>query len=382
MNLNLNEEQRLLRDGAERFVAENCNGERYRRAAHNPMGFDPEIWRQFAKLGWLALPIDAAYGGLGCGAVEIAILMEALGRGLVSEPYVSTVVLSAGLVGRRGTEAQRQMLLPQVAEGSLLLALAHAECEARFDLSKVETIAKKTAHGWQVSGTKVAVLDGRAADVIIVSAQIHSPSASSSGLGLFLVPSDAPGLAFNDFPRLGGGRVSHLELVDVLLPSHAVLGEEGDALPDIQWAADRAIAALCAEAAGVMQKLLDMTRDYTLVRKQFGRPLSANQVIRHRLADMAVQCDEARSIALLAALKVEAAPLERARAAAGAKAKIGRCARFVGEQAIQLHGAMGVTEELEVGSYFKRLIAIETLFGGSTHHYRRHAELSRPVMAN
>ncbi|MBR0784724.1 acyl-CoA dehydrogenase family protein [Bradyrhizobium iriomotense] len=383
MNLNLNEEQRLLREGAERFVTEKCNGELYRRTANDRMGLDPNIWRQFAQLGWLALPIDEAYGGLGGGAVEISILMEAFGRGLVSEPYVSTVVLSAGLIGKRGTEAQRRLLLPQVAEGSLLLALAHSEREARFDLANVATIARRTARGWQVSGTKVAVLDGHAANAIIVSAQMHSPSGSSGGLGLFLVPSDAAGLAISDFPRLGGGRASHLELVNVLLPLDALLGDERDALADIQWAVDHAIAALCAEAAGVMQKLLEMTVEYTGIRKQFGRPLAANQAIRHRLADMAVQCDEARSIALRAALKVESDPIERTRAASGAKAKIGKCARFVGEQSIQLHGAMGVTEELEVGAYFKRLVAFDTMFGGSAHHYRRHAELNRsPLSAN
>ena len=178
-----------------------------------------------------------------------------------------------------------------------------------------------------------------------------------------------------DYPRLGGGRACNLELTGVELPADALLGDGGDALPMVEAVVDRAMAALGAEAVGIMQTLLDQTLEYTKIRKQFGRPLSANQVIRHRLADMAMQCDEARSMALRAALMANAEPVARGRAASGAKAKIGKCARFVAEQSVQLHGAMGVTEELDIGAYFKRLLAFETLFGGSAHHYRRHAAL-------
>ncbi|MGY4304513.1 alkylation response protein AidB-like acyl-CoA dehydrogenase [Bradyrhizobium sp. USDA 4369] len=381
MDLNPNEEQRLLREAVQRFVANRRSNDARRAAVHDAPDVVRDDWRQFAELGWLALPLEEACGGLGGSAVEIAILMEAFGRGLVSEPYLSTVVLGAGLVGRRGTEAQKQALLPRVADGTVRLAFAHAERTARFDLAAVATRATDIETGWQVKGSKIAVLDGRAADFFIVSVQMLASSRLSGGLGLFLIPSATPGLAVHDFPCLGGGRASHLDLTDVKLPATALLGEACDALGDIEWAVDRAIAALCAEAAGIMQKLLEMTVEYTSVRKQFGRPLSANQVVRHRLADMAVQCDEARSIALRAALMVEADPIARSRAASAAKAKVGRCARFVGEQAIQLHGAMGVTEELDVGAYFKRLVAIDTLFGGSAHHYRRHADLTRSLLS-
>jgi hypothetical protein len=191
-----------------------------------------------------------------------------------------------------------------------------------------------------------------------------------------LVPPDAPGVASRDFPRLGGGRACNLDLFGVHLAAGALLGRgSSDALPQIESVVDRALAALGAEAVGIMQIMLDMTLEYTKVRRQFGRPLAANQVIRHRLADMAMQCDEARSIALRAALMTDAEPVERGRAASAAKAKIGKCARFVAEQAVQLHGAMGVTEELEIGAYFKRLTAFDTMFGGTAHHYRRHAAL-------
>jgi len=377
MDLNLSDEQRLLRESAERFVAESYDADHRRKMAKDPLGFSPAVWKQFAELGWLALPLPEEFDGLGGGAVEIGILMEAFGRGLVSEPYIATVVLGARLIDKCGTVAQKQARLPKVAAGSLKLAFAHSERAARFDLAKVATTAHKTALGWRLAGSKIAVLDGHAADEIIVSAHIHDHQGPSGRIGLFLVAAKTPSIAVSDYQRLGGGRACNIELSGVELPEDALLGDGSDALPAIEWAVDRAMGALGAEAVGIMQTLLDTTLEYTKIRKQFGRPLSANQVIRHRLADMAMQVDESRSMALRAALKVDADGIERARAASGAKAKIGKCARFVGEQSIQLHGGMGVTEELEVGAYFKRLVALDTLFGGSAHHYARHAQLGR-----
>jgi alkylation response protein AidB-like acyl-CoA dehydrogenase len=377
MDLTLSDEQRLLRESADRFVKENYTADHRRRIANDPLGFSADLWKQFAELGWLALPIAEADGGLGGSAIEIGILMEAFGRGLVSEPYLSTVVIGASLISECGSEAQRQALLPNIAEGSLVLAFAHSERQARFDLADVRTTAKKTPDGWRLDGHKTAVLDGNAAGQIIVSARVDD-----GRLCLFLVPKGTSGLTSRDFARLGGGRACNLELRDVRLPADALLGDGSDALPAIEAVVDRAMAALGAEAVGIMQTLLDQTLEYTKIRKQFGRPLSANQVIRHRLADMSMQCDEARSMALRAALMADAEPVARSRAASGAKAKIGKCARFVAEQSVQLHGAMGVTEELDIGSYFKRLLAFDTLFGGSAHHYRRYAALGgRAVQA-
>ena len=374
MDLTPSDEQRLLRESAERFVSETYTADHRRRIASEPLGFSTKIWQQFAELGWLAMPIAEDHGGLGGGAIEIGILMEAFGRGLVSEPYLSTVVIGASLISECGTEAQKQALLPKIADGSLVLAFAHSERQARFDLADVRTTAKKTPDGWRLDGNKTAVLDGNAAAQIIVSARTDDGTGAAR-LCLFLVPQAVRGLAARDFPRLGGGRACNLDLRDVQLPADALLGDGTDALPAIEAVVDRAMAALGAEAVGIMQILLDQTLEYTRIRKQFGRPLSANQVIRHRLADMAMQCDEARSMALRAALLADAEPVTRSRAASGAKAKIGQCARFVAEQSVQLHGAMGVTEELDIGSYFKRLLAFDTLFGGSAHHYRRHAAL-------
>ncbi len=381
MDLTPSDEQRLLRESAERFVTENFNAEHRRRMANDPLGYSEEIWKQFAELGWLALPIPEAHGGLGGGAIEISILMEAFGRGLVSEPYLSTVVLGAALVERCGSEAQKQEILPKVSEGALTLAFAHSERAARFDLAQVESTARKMPDGWHLDGGKVAVIDGSSAAQLIVSARVAGNNGGSGNLCLFLVPSGAKGVTLHDYARLGGGRGANLELKDVRLPADALLGDGSDALPAIEAVADRAMAALGAEAVGIMQTLLDTTLEYTKIRKQFGRPLAANQVIKHRLADMAMQTDEARSMALRAALTADAEPATRSRAASGAKAKIGKCARFVAEQSVQLHGAMGVTEELDIGAYFKRLVAFDTLFGGSAYHYRRHAALSGRAQA-
>jgi alkylation response protein AidB-like acyl-CoA dehydrogenase len=375
MDLTFSDEQRLLRESVDRFIAGSYDADHRRRSAGDPLGFSPAIWKQFAELGWLALPIAEEYGGLGAGSVETGILMEAFGRGLVAEPYLATVVISAALIAECGNEAQKQAILPKVADGSLMLAFAHSERAARFDLAHVETVAKQTSAGWQINGRKTAALDGNAAGQIIVSARVADANCASGKLCLFLVPAGTSGLSLRDYPRLGGGRACNLDLRDVHLGADARLGDGSDALPNIEAVVDRALAALGSEAVGIMQIMFDMTLEYTKARQQFGRPLSANQVIRHRLADMAMQCDEARSIALRAALMADAEPVERGRAASGAKAKIGKCARFVAEQAVQLHGAMGVTEELDIGSYFKRLLAFDTMFGGSAHHYRRHAAL-------
>ena len=381
MDLNLSDEQRLLRESVDRFIAGSYDADHRRRSAGDPLGFSPTIWKQFAELGWLALPIGEEYGGLGAGSVETGILMEAFGRGLVAEPYLATVVLSAALIAECASEAQKQAILPKVADGSLMLAFAHSERAARFDLAHVETTAKQTIDGWQLEGHKIAVLDGNAAGQIIVSARVADGNGAAGKLCLFLVPAGTSGLSLRDYPRLGGGRACNVALANVRLSADALLGDGSDTLPKIEAVVDRALAALGSEAVGIMQIMFDMTLEYTKVRQQFGKPLSANQVIRHRLADMAMQCDEARSIALRAALMADAEPVERGRAASGAKAKIGKCARFVAEQAVQLHGAMGVTEELDIGSYFKRLLAFDTMFGGSAHHYRRHAALGgRPQL--
>ena len=382
MDLTLSDEQRLLRESADRFVNETYTADHRRRIADDPLGFSAISGSNSPNSAGWRCRSPRPHGGLGGGAVEVGILMEAFGRGLVSEPYLSTVVIGASLISECGTEAQKQALLPRSPTARCIWRSRIRNVRRASIWRMFGPTAKKTPDGWRLDGHKTAVLDGNAAGQIIVSARVDEGDGKPGKLCLFLVPQGTSGLASRDFARLGGGRACNLDLSDVRLPADALLGDGSDALPAIEAAVDRAMAALGAEAVGIMQTLLDQTLEYTKIRKQFGRPLSANQVIRHRLADMAMQCDEARSMALRAALMADAEPVARSRAASGAKAKIGKCARFVAEQSVQLHGAMGVTEELDVGSYFKRLLAFDTLFGGSAHHYRRYAALGgRAVQA-
>src|SRR3954453_3443890 len=247
MDLTLSEEQRLLRESVDRFVSETYTPELRRRAAGEPLGFDQSIWKQFADLGWLALPIAEAHGGLGGGAIETGILMEAFGRGLVTEPYLSTIVIGASLIAQCGSDAQQRALLPQIAEGTLYLAFAHSERAARFELSRVDTTARSTADGWRLDGSKIAVLDGGAAHQMIVSARVLDDGGTPGGLSLFLVPAETAGLSLQDYQRLGGGRACNLDLADVRLPAKARLGEGDDVLPKIEAVVDRALAALGAE---------------------------------------------------------------------------------------------------------------------------------------
>jgi alkylation response protein AidB-like acyl-CoA dehydrogenase len=375
MDLTPSEAQQMLRHSIERFVIEHYDSAARRHATQAAEGFNRDNWRRFADLGWLGLPFAEDIGGFGGGPPEVAILMEELGRGLSTEPYLPTVLLAGALIAECGSEEQQKSLLPPIINGERLLSFAHYETDARAGLSAIRTIVGSNGHGWMLHGRKIAVLDATSADMHLASARL--PDVQGGGLGLFLVPKDAAGVSLREAPRLGGGRIAELTFEQVQLPSHARLGTSADVLPAIEAVVDRAIAALGAEAAGLMRTMFDATLEYTKVRKQFGRPLAANQVIRHRLADMYVQCEEARAMAARAALLVgaETDPRERSLAASGAKVKIGRCARQVAEQAIQLHGAMGVTDELELGLYFKRLLTFEALFGSVDFHLQRHAKL-------
>ncbi len=376
MDLTPTEEQRLLRESAGRFVRAQYNPDARRKRAEAGEGFSAATWREFADLGWLALPLPEAHGGLGGGAVEVGMLMEAFGEGLVDSPSVPPVTRGAGASAAAGSPAQQADLLPKVAEGALRIAFAHSERQARYNLADVATHAVKDADGWVLDGAKTAVLDADEADLLIVSARIHGNRADVKGIGLFIVPRDAEGVTLTTDLRLGGGKVSQVRLAGVRLGAGALLGGLEDALPVIEAVSDHATAALCAEAVGMMQTLVETTAAYIKTREQFGKPLSVNQALRHRMADMAVAVEEARSLALRAALFADAEPAARARAVSGAKAKIGRGARFVAEQAVQLHGGMGVTEELEIGAFLKRVVFFDAMFGGVDHHLKRHAALS------
>jgi len=374
MDLSLSEEQRLLGDAAGRFIAGRYSFEQRRAILQSREGFSRDIWREFADLGWLGLSVPEEFGGLGAGPVETGLVMEALGRALVLEPYLATAVISVSLIGDLGTQSQKSDMLPAIAEGKSVLAFAQAEPQARFALDDVATTATRAGGGWRLTGRKDLVLGAPWADALLVTARMSGGQRDRTGIGVFVVPAKSAGLSVADFQTLDGARASNIIFKDV--PATA-LGENADALPAIERATDIAIAAMASEAAGCMQVLLDTTIAYTKQRIQFGKPLADNQVLRHRMASMAVKLEEARASALNVILNIDADPLTRARAASSAKVKVGRAGRFIAEQAVQLHGGMGVTEELNVGTYFKRLMAIDVIFGSPEFHLQRHARLSR-----
>lgn len=368
MRLTPTDEQQMLRDSVRRVLSESYEFEHRRKIAASD-GFDPKAWARFAELGWLAMPLPEEHGGLGGGAVETAIIAEEMGRAAVLERWVATVVLAGGVVAALGTEAQKARLLGPLVQGQSRPALAHFEASSGTALAKVETRARQHDAGWVLDGRKALVLDGAAADLFLVTAR------TETGLGVFIVRPDAAGLAIGaPCMTVDGGRAADLVLEGA--PGE-LLGEGGDAEAALLACLDRANAAQCADAVGAMSALLDATIAYTGQREQFGQPLAKFQALRHRMAEMAVKVEEARAIALFAALSADAEPARRARGVSGARAKIGRLSRHVAQEAIQLHGAMGFSEELPVGTWFKRLYAFENLWGTTASHLKRYGEIIR-----
>jgi pimeloyl-CoA dehydrogenase small subunit len=369
MDFALNDEQRLLRESIERLLTEHCDFEARKRYAQEPTGFSEELWRRYAELGLLALPFAESDGGIGASPVETMIVMEALGRALALEPYLATVVLGGGFLRLGASAATRAALVPKIASGEVKLAFAHAERQARYDLSDIETTARGDGTSFVLDGAKSLVLSGDAADKLVVSARLSGGRRERDGIALFLVDAAADGVTRRGYPTVDGLRAAEVTLSRVRVASDAVIGEPGHAFALIERVVDGAIAALAAEAVGAMSAMHELTVDYLKTRKQFGVPIGNFQVLQHRAADMLIALEEARSLTLLATMMVDAPnAIERRRAVAAAKVQIGRSGRVVGQGAIQLHGGIGMTMEYKAGHYFKRVTVIDTVFGDADHH--------------
>ncbi|MBX6424869.1 MAG: acyl-CoA dehydrogenase family protein [Variibacter sp.] len=382
MDFDLSEEQQLLKDSIERLLAAHYDFEARKRYAATPEGFSREMWARYAELGLLGLPFEEKYGGFGGGPVETMIVMEAFGQALVLEPYLATVVLSGGLVQRGADEALKADVLPRIAEGRLFLAFAHAERQARYDLANVAATARKDGSAWVVSGEKSLVLHGDSADRLIVSARTAGGPRDRGGIGLFLVDARAPGVLRRGYRTQDGLRAAEVALQDVRVEPQGVIGDPEGGLPLIERAVETAIAALCAEAVGAMGAMHAQTVEYLKTRKQFGVPIGSFQTLQHRAVDMFVALEQARSMAMFAAMMAqEDDAAERARAVSAAKVQIGRSGKFVGQQAIQLHGGVGMTMELKVGHYFKRVTMIDLMFGDADHHLSKLAEAGGLIAA-
>jgi alkylation response protein AidB-like acyl-CoA dehydrogenase len=376
MDFNLTEEQQMLKDSVDRFLEKNFSFEQRRRLIADKQAMSPELWQGLASLGVLGVPFSDEYGGFGGGGVETMLVMDALGRNLAIEPYLATVVLAGGLVDLGAADWQKKILLPRIIDGSMLLAFAHAEAEARFDLGYVNARALRDGNNFILEGGKTLVLHGAVAEKFIVSARTSGNPGDRHGVTLFIVEADEENLGGQEYPLFDGTRALDLQLDGVRVPPESIVGTLDGAMPLIETVADRAMAALCAEALGAMTALHAATVEYLKTRQQFGQPIGRFQALQHRAVDMLIQLEQARSMAILAASKVDSPDVAgRRKAIAAAKEMIGRAGRYVGQQAIQLHGGMGMTDELNASHYFRRLTAIDILFGNAAFQRGRFATM-------
>ncbi|HVV42724.1 MAG TPA: pimeloyl-CoA dehydrogenase small subunit [Nitrobacter sp.] len=372
MDFDLTEEQRLLKDSVDGLLADSYDFESRKKYAKEKGGWSKAVWSKLAEQGLLGLPFSEEDGGFGGGAVETMIVMEALGRALVLEPYLATVVIGGSFLRRGGSDAQKAAHIPGIVDGSKTLAFAQLEKNSRYDLADVTTTAKKKGGGWVIDGEKFVVLNGENADTLIVTARTRGDRRDRAGVGVFLVPANARGVSRKGYPTQDGLHAADITFTGVEVGADAAIGDPENGLPLIEQVVDDARIALCAEAVGAMDESLKTTVEYIKTRKQFGVPIGSFQVLQHRAADMFVALEQARSMAMFATMASEFEDAkERANAVAAAKVQIGKSGKFVGQQSIQLHGGIGMTMEAKIGHYFKRLTMIEQTFGDTDYNLAR-----------
>jgi alkylation response protein AidB-like acyl-CoA dehydrogenase len=378
MNFDYNEEQQLLAASVKRFIDKDYTFEARRKIVASDEGHSNAIWSTFAEIGLLGLPFPPDVGGFGGGAVDLMSVMEAIGEALVVEPYLSTVALSAQFVARAGTNARQQAILRLVGAGKLKMAFAQTENGARYTLAHVATRAESTSDGYSLSGEKRVVVHAPCADQLIVSARTSGSDTDPEGISVFVVDARAPGVSMNAYRTIDDLRAADVTLKDVQVPADALIGQEGHGLALIEEVVDYATALLCAEAVGAIKYANDATLEYLKTRKQFGVPIGSFQALQHRMVDMVISGEQAKSMAGLACAKVDSAtdPAERKRVVSAAKIKIADACRHVGQEAIQLHGGMGMSDELKISHTFRRLTMIAQQFGDADYHLERFANAS------
>jgi alkylation response protein AidB-like acyl-CoA dehydrogenase len=376
MDFSYSDIQTMLRETLSRYLTDAYTFDARQKSMRSADGWSPAVWQAFAQeLGILGATCSEAQGGLGGGAVETMVIMEELGQRIVIEPYLSTIVIAGGLLKKCATPAA-DAVISQIISGEARIAFAYAEKEGRYDLAHVKTQARAHADGYEITGHKAVVYGAPWATHLIVTARTSGGHKDKQGLALFLIDRSAKGIVTRDYPTVDGGRASEIFFENVVVPASAMLGGGVDVWPWLEAVADEATAALCAEAVGVLKQLHAQTLDYAKQRKQFGKAIADFQVLQHRMVDMFMEVEQAQSMCLMATLKLGAAAGERALAVSAAKARIGKALRFVGQSAIQIHGGMGMTDELAVGHYFKRATMIESQFGSVDHHLQRYEDLS------
>jgi pimeloyl-CoA dehydrogenase small subunit len=372
MDFDPSEDQRLLVESVSRMLSDTYSFAQRKGYMALPEGYSPAIWSQFAEQGLLGLPFAEEYGGFGGGSQEVMLVMQAFGRVLVLEPYFPTVVLAGTALNVAGSADQKAALLPAIAEGSLKMAFAHNERQARYDLTDVVTTATKSGAGWVLDGSKTVVSHGEAADKIIVSARTGGDRYDEAGITLFLVDATASGVALRGYVSRDDTRAADISLSNVAVTAADVLGEVGQGLKIIQKVIEAGIAATAGETVGAMEAMNEMTLEYSKTRVQFGNPIGSYQVVQHRLADMFMAQEQGRSMAMLATMSIDNPDDDkRAHDIALAKVGIGQAGRYVSQSAVQMHGGIGMTEEYAVGHYFRRCMVIERLFGDPAYYLNK-----------
>ena len=373
MDFEPSDDQRLLLESISRMLADTYSFAQRKTYIAQPEGWSPAIWSQFAELGLLGLPFPEQYGGYGGGAQETMLVMQAFGKALVVEPFFPTVVLGGTAVMAAGTDAQKQAILPAIAEGSLKMAFAHSERQARYDLTDVVTTAKRDGDAWVLDGSKTVVAHGDSADKLVISARTSGDRYDADGITLFLVDTNAQGVARRGYVTRDETRAADISLSNVRVTE--TLGEVGKGLAIVEKIVEAGIAATAAETVGAMEAMNDMTLEYSKTRVQFGQPIGTYQVVQHRLADMFMTQEQGRSMAMLATMSLDNEdPVERAHDLAMAKVGVGQAGRYVSQSAVQMHGGIGMTEEYAVGHYFRRCMVIERLFGDPAYYLHQLAQ--------
>lgn len=375
MDFNFTEEQTMIRDSLSRLIREQYDFDTRRKVVESEAGWRPEMWAQFAELGLLMAPFSEEDGGLGGGPIDAMVVMEEFGKGLVVEPYVPSVVCGGGFL-KRGSDAQKEEYLSGIMSGEAIFAFAYAEPRGRYNLADLETTAKRDGAGFVLNGHKAVVIGAPWATHFIVTARTSGDRRDRNGVTVFVVAKDAKGVSTRDYPTVDGRRASEVYFENVAVGAESVIGDVDNGLPLVELVSDEAIAALCAEACGAMKVAHDMTVEYSRQRKQFGVAIGKFQVLQHRMVDMFMEHEQSISMTYMATLKLDEDEVTRKKAASAAKVRIGQAGRFVGQEAIQIHGGMGMTDELAVGHYFKRLTMIDAEFGNVDHHLKRYTALS------
>ncbi|MEH6758519.1 MAG: acyl-CoA dehydrogenase family protein [Parasphingorhabdus sp.] len=376
MDFNFTDEQNMVRDGISRLIREQYEWDTRREVISSEAGWRPELWAQLAELGMLAAPFSEEDGGFGGGATETMLIMEEFGKGLAIEPFIPSIVCAGGFLKHAGNAAQKEEYLGGIITGEMVFAFAYAEPRGRYDLADLQTTAKKDGGDYILNGHKAVVIGAPWATHLVVTARTSGDQRDQGGISIFIVAKDTDGLSLRDYGTVDGRRASEVYFENVKISGDALIGEADNALPLIEKVVDEATAAVCAEATGVMKVANEMTLDYSRQRKQFGVAIGSFQVLQHRMADMLMEYEQSVSMSYLATIKLDEDDATRKHTISAAKVRIGQSARFIGQSAIQTHGGMGMTDELAVGSYFKRLSIIEGEFGSVDHHMRRHIKLT------